>query len=729
MDLLTFSIPYFCAKVKRELLRGGAAVLDKADELCYTVGILIQRDGMHMDPLYQAIESLAGVGEKRGGLYRRLGICTPYDLLFHFPRSYIDYSSPVAVADTENGVPCAVRCTVVQKIAPAFVRKGFSLYRVIVTDGATDFVLVFYNTPYTYQAMKSGEEYFVYGKLSGGFLRREMQSPTVQRAANAMLLQPVYPQTTGLTSAMIRTNVQKALCYVAEKPIETLPASLREAYQLAPLTDALREIHRPSDKKSLEAAQHRLAFEELLQFQLGTQMLRHRSSAQQAAAMRKDTSLDDYYAALPFSLTNAQKNAVAVICGDLCSTRPMNRLLQGDVGSGKTAVAAAAAAFTAKNGLQTVLMAPTEILAHQHMQTLTEFLAPIGIQTVLLTGSTKAKERRAILAQIAEGTAQVIIGTHAVIQKGVEFDRLGLVITDEQHRFGVAQRAALAEKGGTPHKLVMSATPIPRTLALIVYGDLDITLLNEMPKGRLPIQTLAVTGGYRERAYGFIRQHLDAGEQAYLVCAMIEESDSLENVQAAESYAETVKKGAFANYRVGLLHGKMKPQDKERVMAEMKAHTLDLLVCTTVVEVGVDVPNATIILIENADRFGLAQLHQLRGRVGRGQQQSYCILLTDSRREDARERLKIMSHLNNGYAIAEEDLKLRGPGDFFGHAQHGMPPLMQAAVSGNMPLVSETQMAARDLLAHDPELRSPSLSALRLAVLALFAKNGENGLN
>ena len=682
-----------------------------------------------MNELYQPIETLAGVGEKRAAKYHKLGIHTPYDLLFHFPRTYIDYSKPVYIADAENGIPCAVRCTVVQKLAVAFVRKGFTIYRVLVTDGISDMLLVFYNTPYTYQAMKSGEEYYAYGKITGGFLRREMQSPQVQKVGGAMLLQPVYPQTTGLTSAMMRTNIQRALLYLEKQPVETMPDSLMQDFQLIPLVDALRAVHRPESAKELEAARHRLAFEELLQFQLGTLMLRHRSSGQTAVSMSESVSIQDFYDHLPFSLTSAQQKSIQTICKDLCGSKPMNRLLQGDVGSGKTAVAAAAAAFTAKNGMQTVLMAPTEILAQQHLHTMTEFLSPLGIQPVLLTGSTKAKEKREIKKQIADGTAQVVIGTHAVIQKDIDFHTLGLVITDEQHRFGVAQRAALAEKGGCPHKLVMSATPIPRTLALIIYGDLDITLLDEMPKGRLPVQTFAVTGGFRERAYSFIKSHLDAGEQAYLVCAMIEESDTLENVQAAETYAETLKQGTFSDYRVGLLHGKMKPAEKEAVMAAMKAHEIDLLVCTTVVEVGVDVPNATLILIENADRFGLAQLHQLRGRVGRGAVQSYCILVTDSKNEDARERLKIMSRTTNGFAIAEEDLRLRGPGDFFGHAQHGMPPLMQAAFCSNMPLVSETQMAAKQLLTSDPELKDPAHQALRTAVLQLFAKNGENGLN
>ena len=550
----------------------------------------------------------------------------------------------------------------------------------------------------------------------------------MQSVENAMLLQPVYPQTQGLTSAMIRTNVKRVLTMLTAD-VETLSPALLAAHDLMTLQQALRAVHMPKNTAELEKAQRRLAFEELLLFQLGTRMLRSRARTETITPMDPATDLSDFYNALPFTLTKGQQLAVDSVIEDLCGTVPMNRLLQGDVGSGKTAVAAAACAFAAKNGIQSVLMAPTEILAQQHYHTLSAFLAPIGLQPVLLTGSVTAAAKRKIKQQIAEKQAMVVVGTHAVIQKDTQFADLGLVITDEQHRFGVAQRAALAEKGGVPHKLVMSATPIPRTLALIIYGDLDVTVINEMPKGRLPIQTIAATGGYRYRAYDFIKQHLDAGEQAYLVCAMIEESEQMENIKAASSYAEDLRKNAFANYRVGLLHGKMKAAEKEKVMAQMKDHELDLLVCTTVVEVGVDVPNATVILIENADRFGLAQLHQLRGRVGRSSMQSYCILLTDSHKEESRERLKIMSRTANGFEIAEEDLKLRGPGDFFGNAQHGIPPMLQTALTGDMPLVAETQQAADAILRADPDLRQQEHQSMRLAVLRLFRKNGANGLN
>lgn len=679
--------------------------------------------------LYAQIETLAGVGEKRAKLYHKMGIDTPYELLHHFPRTYIDFMHPALISEVPAGETAAVKCTVVRKMPEAHINSKLAIFTLICTDGESDFTISLYNNPYTFRAMQVGEAYFAYGKVLGGFTRREMRSPVLQKVENALLLQPVYPQTVGLTSTMMRTNIQKALTFLDRDELETLPADLLARYDLLPLTDALHGIHRPASPEELDASRHRLAFEELLLFQLGTMMLRQRSRSMNAPAMSADTPMDAFYQGLPFALTGAQQAAIDVIIKDLCESRPMNRLLQGDVGSGKTVVAAAAAAFAAQNGFQTVLMAPTEILAQQHLQTLTDFLTPVGITPLLLTGSTKAKEKREIKAKIADGTAHVIVGTHAVIQGDIAFANLGLVITDEQHRFGVGQRAALAEKGGHPHKLVMSATPIPRTLALIIYGDLDITLLKELPKGRLPIQTFAVTGGYRERAYGFIRQHLDAGEQAYLVCSMIEDSEQMENLQAAETYAEKLKTGAFSQYRVGLLHGRMKAQEKESVMAQMKAHEIDLLVCTTVVEVGVDVPNATVILIEDADRFGLAQLHQLRGRVGRGSVQSTCILVTESKNEDARERLKIMSRTTNGFEIAEEDLRLRGPGDFFGAAQHGMPPLMQAAFSGNMPLLEETQAAARELLDKDATLSSRAFAPLKLAVMQLFRKNGENGLN
>lgn len=680
-----------------------------------------------MNELFRPISALRGVGEKRAKAYARLGIQTPYDLLFHIPRSYLDFRNPEPVLSAPLDTPCVVEGCITRKLPEQRIRKGLSVFKATATDGESDFTVVFYNNFYAFDALKVGETYRFAGKLTGTLLRREIHSPQYLRADCPVLMKPVYPLTNGLTNPMVQANMRQALELLRREPFDGLPSGIRRQYDLCTLPEALGVVHQPASEPILQEAKRRLAFDALLQLQLGMLMLRNRSRAQTAYTMDPDTDLTPFYASLPFAPTNAQKRSIAEICGDLCRTVPANRLLQGDVGSGKTAVAAAACYFTCKNGFQSALMAPTEILATQHYHTLEGFLSPLGIRVGLLTGSLPAKEKRRIRTALQAGELDVLVGTHALIQKDTVFPALGLVITDEQHRFGVGQRAALAQKGGTPHKLVMSATPIPRTLALIVYGDLDISVLDELPVGRLPIRTYAVTGKLRQRAHGFVRSRMDAGEQAYIVCPMIEEGES--DLLAVTSYAEQLRAGAFAAYRVGLLHGKMKPAEKEQVMASFKAGELDLLVCTTVVEVGVDVPNATVMLIENSERFGLSQLHQLRGRVGRGSKQSHCILITDSTSEESRERLRVLSSTTDGFRIAEEDLKLRGPGDFFGSAQHGLPPVHLAELAEDMELVRQTQQAARDILEADPQLRDPVNHALRADVVRLYARNGENGLN
>lgn len=680
-----------------------------------------------MNELFCPISALRGVGEKRAKAYARLGIQTPYDLLFHIPRSYLDFRNPEPVLSAHLDTPCVVEGCITRKLPEQRIRKGLSVFKATATDGESDFTVVFYNNFYAFDALKVGETYRFAGKLTGTLLRREIHSPQYLRADCPVLMKPVYPLTNGLTNPMVQANMRQALELLRREPFDGLPSGIRRQYDLCTLPEALGVVHQPASEPILQEAKRRLAFDALLQLQLGMLMLRNRSRAQTAYTMDPDTDLTPFYASLPFAPTNAQKRSIAEICGDLCRTVPANRLLQGDVGSGKTAVAAAACYFTCKNGFQSALMAPTEILATQHYHTLDGFLSPLGIRVGLLTGSLPAKEKRRIRTALQAGELDVLVGTHALIQKDTVFPALGLVITDEQHRFGVGQRAALAQKGGTPHKLVMSATPIPRTLALIVYGDLDISVLDELPVGRLPIRTYAVTGKLRQRAYGFVRSRMDAGEQAYIVCPMIEEGES--DLLAVTSYAEQLRAGEFAAYQVGLLHGKMKPAEKEQVMASFKAGELDLLVCTTVVEVGVDVPNATVMLIENSERFGLSQLHQLRGRVGRGSKQSHCILITDSTSEESRERLRVLSSTTDGFRIAEEDLKLRGPGDFFGSAQHGLPPVHLAELAEDMELVRQTQQAARDILEADPQLRDPVNHALRADVVRLYARNGENGLN
>lgn len=681
-----------------------------------------------MDPLFQPVASLKGIGEKRGQSLAKLGIHTPYDLLYHIPRSYLDYRTITPVAAAQLGESCVVCVQVARKMPPQYIRKNMTIFKAVVTDGVTDMTVVLYNNPYGFRALQEGAWYRMAGKMQGNLLRREMSTPHILPSDSPQLIFPNYPLTNGITARVLIQAVRQAIVIMQTQPFDWMPEMMRQKHQLLPLCTALEQVHFPADMTQMEAARRRLAFDELLQLQLGMMIRRADNRRKTAYAMMPDTPMEDFYAALPFTMTAGQQNAVAEILRDLCGDAPMNRLLQGDVGSGKTAVAAAACGFTARNQMQCALMAPTEILAMQHYQTLHSLLTPLGISVGLLTGALRAKEKQSIYASLASGELQVVVGTHAIFQKEVQFQRLALVITDEQHRFGVAQRALLADKGGVPHKLVMSATPIPRTLALMIYGDLDISVLRELPKGRLPVQTYAVTGKLRQRAYGFIQKQLAQGHQGYIVCPMIDDKDESE-LQAVCSYAESVQKGAFAAYRVGLLHGRMKASEKEQVMESFRTHQLDLLVSTTVIEVGVDVPNATILLIENAERFGLSQLHQLRGRVGRGSDQSYCILMTDHVTEDCRARMQIMCRTTDGFAIAEADLKLRGPGDFFGARQHGLPPLKVADLAQDTRLVQEVQAAAKEILAQDPALRRRENRGLYIEVMRLFQQRGENGGN
>ena len=677
-----------------------------------------------MDALFQPVANLKGIGAKRAEALAKLGIQTPYDLLYHVPRSYLDYSHPVPVAAASLGETNVIRVQIVHKLAPQFIRKGMTIFKAVATDGVSDVTVVMYNNQYGFQALHPGSWYRMSGKIQGNLLRREIHAPHVLADNSKELIYPAYPLTSGITANLLVRAVKQALELMKAQPFEWMPEQMRLEHGLLPLGTALE----PSNPALMETARRRLAFDELLQLQLGMLLRRADNRTKSAYPMRRDTDLSPYYAALPFTMTDGQKHAVEEITADLCGDVPMNRLLQGDVGSGKAAVAAAACYFAAQNGMQCALMAPTEILAVQHYHTMQQFLEPLGVSVGLLTGSVRAKERREIYEALSDGSMALVVGTHAIFQKEVSFARLALVITDEQHRFGVAQRTLLADKGGCPHKLVMSATPIPRTLALMIYGDLDISVLKELPHGRLPVQTFAVTGKLRQRAYHFIRQQLEQGHQGYIVCPMIDDRDESE-LQAVSSYAENIQSGAFAQYRVGLLHGRMKAAEKDAVMSAFRNHELDLLVSTTVIEVGVDVPNATILLIENAERFGLSQLHQLRGRVGRGSAQSYCILMTDHVTEECRTRMQIMSRTSDGFQIAEADLELRGPGDFFGQRQHGLPPLQIADLSHDTQLLHEVQETAKKILEQDPDLSAPAHGALRLEVLRLFRRSGENGRN
>ena len=676
-----------------------------------------------LSELAKPVMYLSGVGPKKSELYEKLGVKTVYDLLYHFPRYYIDLNEPQAIRDAPLNEQVVLKGRVVRKLPEGNIRRGLTVYKAIFTDDTADITIVIYNAGFMFKALEVGHEYYLVGKLTGNMLRREINSPQIYPVAGTDPVQPVYRLTEGLTQKQLRQNVHTALGALDGSIYEPLPNDVVRKQGLCSLSYALQNVHYPTDMHTLELAKSRLVFDELLTLALGMLMMKNRSRDNTGCQMN-DESVDEYFSALPFELTAGQKSAINDCIEDMRKPFPMNRLIQGDVGSGKTAVAAGAAYFAYKNGCQTALMAPTEILAGQHYDTLKAFLEPLGVKVVLLTGSLTPKKKEKIKAEIAAGEYNVIVGTHALVQASTEFKRLGLVITDEQHRFGVEQRAMLAGKGDHPHKLVMSATPIPRTLALMIYGDLDISVLKELPKGRQPVETYAVTGKLRERAFGYVKQYLEEGRQAYIVCPMIEESDS--DLRDVKSYAKEISEGAFSGYRVGLLHGRLSAESKEKVMKKFKAHELDILVSTTVVEVGVDVPNAAVMVIENSDRFGLSQLHQLRGRVGRGEHKSVCILITDNPTEEVVQRLKILSSCHDGFEISQQDLKLRGPGDFFGSRQHGLPKMKIADMSQDMDVLVRAQETAKQILCKDAHLDKGENRGLRELVERLFEQETAN---
>ena len=675
-----------------------------------------------MNETARPITYLKGVGPKKAALYEKLNIYTVLDLLYHFPRSYVDFTSPISLDAAENGEAAVVEAVVVKKLPVARIRRDFCIYKVCAKDvnSRCDLLITFFNQPYAFDNVEENETYLFYGKITGDFLKREMNSPQIISRSAKNLILPNYPLTANLSVKMLRANMQTALDLIADENIETLSEEYLQKYDLCSLKWALQNIHFPKNISDAEKAQRRLAFEELLCVSLGLAMFKTKRKHYSGCAMH-DVDMRGFFDGLPFEMTDSQKNAVFDIVGDMQKGTAMNRLLQGDVGSGKTAVAAAACYFAHKNGFQCALMAPTEILANQHYNTLKGFLEPLGVKVALLTGALGAKDKKSAKHGLLSGEYSVAVGTHALISEDTEFERLGLVITDEQHRFGVKQRSKLSQKGEHPHNLFMSATPIPRTLSLVIYGDLDISLITQMPKGRSEIETYAVTGKMRERVYGFIKKELDLKRRAYIVCPMIEDNDS--DLESVCEYAENIQKGAFADYNVGLLHGKMGAAQKQTVMNDFKNGAIDVLVCTTVVEVGVDVPQATVMLIENAERFGLSQLHQLRGRVGRGRYKSSCILITDSKSQDAIERVKILSRLKDGFKISEEDLRLRGPGDFFGTRQHGLPELKIASLLSDTELIAMAQSCAQVIISADAFLLSNENINLKNEVMQLFKRS------
>lgn len=660
------------------------------------------------------ITHLKGVGEKRSELFEKLGINTIEDLLHHFPRDYVDFTSPVPIAELNPDETSVFSGFVSKKIKPYFGPK-YSIFKLIVSDENADILITIYNSQFTFDKLILGKEYIFYGKISGTILAPECQSPVFIDATEKNLLSPKYNLTKGLSAAIISKCIKNALDSCNTEDL--LPEKIKNEFNLIDYHDALNKIHFPNCIDELKDSRRRLAFEELLVLQLGLKLLKSKNRTHTPIVM-VNQDISDFYSKLPFKPTNAQLRSINECIVDMQGEVPMNRLLQGDVGSGKTLVAAAVCYFASKNGYQSALMAPTEILAKQHYNTLKSFLEPLGINVVLLTGSTK---KAPVYKELEDGSADVAVGTQALIQKNVKFKELGLVITDEQHRFGVEQRSVLSEKGMKPHTLVMSATPIPRTLALIIYGDLEISVLDEMPKGRMPIKTYGVNTGYRERIYKFIKKYVENGFQAYIVCPLIEEGAS--EKASAVKYFETLNNKHFSNIPTGLLHGKMKQSEKDNVMQKFKNNEIKVLVSTTVIEVGVDVPNAVIMVIENAEQFGLSQLHQLRGRVGRGTEQSHCILITDNYSEYTKARIDTMVRTSDGFEIANEDLRLRGPGDFFGSKQHGLPELKIADMSSDIDILQETKLLSEKILKEDPKLTKDDNKGLRKLVTKLFNNN------
>ena len=673
--------------------------------------------------LFSSVRELHGVGPARAAQLEKLGIRTLYDLLAFFPRDYEDRTNPVTIAQLQPGVPACFRAMVVSQPVLRRIGGGRDITKLIVADETGKLTLSYFNQPYVKNQLHYGESYYFYGALQpehGMQMANPAHDPADRPGAVTNRLLPVYSLTAGLSNRLMTQCVQQALTFAAELLPEILPEQVRREYDLCGVTEAYTTVHQPPDWPALQRARKRLVFEEFFIFSAGLAVLRA-SRTELHAAPYETGCMDAFFRALPFRLTGAQNGVIEQILHDLSSGHVMNRLVQGDVGSGKTMIAAAACFCAVKNGKQAAFMAPTELLAEQHKKTLSALLGPLGVHVLLLTGSKTPAQKRAAREKIASGEAQLIIGTHALISTGVEFQSLGLVVADEQHRFGVAQRTRLTEKGDAPHLLVMSATPIPRTLALIAYGDLDVSVISELPPGRQPVETFLVSEALRERLNVFIRKQCAEGHQVYIVCPAVEDSE--ENaIKSAESWAQTLRQEVFPDLRVGLVHGRMKSAEKDAALSAFRAGESDILVSTTVVEVGVDVPNATLMVIENAERFGLSQLHQLRGRVGRGSAQSYCVLVSGTKNEETKKRLQALCKTTDGFQIAEQDLALRGPGDFFGSRQHGLPLLKVASLQMDLETLQDAQQAAAAVIQTADSLNAPELAPLKARVEALFTR-------
>ena len=669
------------------------------------------------------VRYLKGVGPKTAERFEKLGIVTLADLLCHYPRRYLDFSKPYTIATAPLDTECVVKAEVFAKPGGRVLPGGRRMERITAGDDVSSLEITWFNNPYAAQKLELGREYYFQGIVTGGMLRRQMVNPQVRTDAQVKSspFEAVYPQTEGLTSSAIAKCVRQLLPHAELLP-DPLPPEMLKKYRLLSKADAVRAIHCPATEEEAFAARRRLIYEELLVLQLGIGRMKNHGAASTGAPMKK-ADASPFWESLPFSPTGAQRRAVEEILTDMSGETSMNRLLQGDVGSGKTLVAAAAIWACIRAGYQAALLAPTEILASQHAENLNRLLSSFGMRVALLTGGMKAAARRTTLAAIRDDEADLIVGTHAILSEGVEFARLGLAVVDEQHRFGVRQRGLLAEKAANPHLLVMSATPIPRTLGLLMYGDLDISILDELPPGRKPVKTRCITGKKRADLYGFLDREIDSGRQVYIVCPAIEDAGG-SGLNAVKSYYEDIAKAYLPDRRVGLMHGKLKPKEKAEVMDDFKSGRLDALVSTTVIEVGVDVPNATVMVIENAERYGLSALHQLRGRVGRGAAESWCFLVSDNASESVQKRLKFLCSTSDGFAVAQYDLETRGPGDFFGSRQHGLPTLQIADLMNDTRTLHAAQSEAVALLAEDPLLERPEHALLARQVEQMFDKAG-----
>ena len=678
--------------------------------------------------LNKDVKYIKGVGPNRATLLNKLGIFTLDDLITYYPRDYEDRSKPKKICDVANGEEVLVQGIVQSKLVESRIRKGLTLYRTKIADDTGFMEIVWYNQSYLKNQIKQGQVYNFFGKVSLKYNKKEMNSPVFDidtKTKNTGKIVPLYPLTYSLSQNVLRGIIENGIKEIEGQLPETLPEYILKNYSLYDINTAIKQIHFPDNFEKYELARKRLAFEELLIMQLALLTLKKSYTHQEKGIVfDKNIKMADLIDNLPFKLTKAQLRVLEEIDNDMESEKPMNRLLQGDVGSGKTIVSIISAYKAVKSGYQVAIMAPTAILASQHLESFTQILGAYGIKCELLISNITKKRKEEMLERLKNGEIDVIIGTHALLEENVVFKNLGLVVTDEQHRFGVKQRGTIVAKGNNPDTLVMTATPIPRTLALILYADLDISIIDELPPNRKKIDTFAVTKRLEERVNNFVKKQIDEGRQAYIVCPLVEENEEI-NAQSVLELAERYKNEVFADYKVEYLHGKMKPKEKDEIMEKFKKGEIDILISTTVIEVGVNVPNASIMIVENAERFGLAQLHQLRGRVGRGEYKSYCILKYQGNSDIIRQRMSIMQETNDGFKISEKDLELRGSGEFFGTKQHGLPEFKIANIFQDMPMLKNIQSIASNILKEDPELEQEKNKKLKHEVEKKFVENIE----